>query len=216
MLLELKSVSKSFLNYCVIRDVNIVIEPYTCIAVLGRSGSGKSTILHIMSLMEKPTSGKVILSDLDCSALSESKLSSIRRGNVGFLHQYHYLLPDLSTRENIELAQHITGNYSVNIDSLLHELGIYEQSNKFPSSLSGGQSQRVAFARAIASSPKIIFADEPTGSLDRENSTIVFKMIIKGVREKRYSAVIATHDESIIDMVDVCYYVENGRIHART
>ncbi len=211
-MLELRSVSKYFSDCCVIHDVDIVVEPYTCVAILGRSGSGKSTILHLMSLMERPTSGSVIFDGLDCSALSESKLSSIRRGNIGFLHQHHYLLPDLSVKENIELAQHITSCYAVNVDSLLQELGMYEQRNKFPSFLSGGQSQRAAFARAIAHSPRIIFADEPTGSLDKENSLLVFNMIIKGVKEKRYSAVIATHDESIVNMVDACYYIENGRI----
>ncbi len=210
--LELRSVSKEFHGTLVINGVDLVVEPGTSVAILGRSGSGKSTILHIMSLIEKASSGEVIFDGINCSDLSEAELSEIRRKNIGFLHQYHHLLSDFSVKENIELAQYISKKNSVDVMKLMELLGINNQRNQFPNSLSGGQAQRAAFARAIASDPKIIFADEPTGSLDRDNAALIFSMIIDGVKRNKYSAVIATHDESMIGMVDKCYRMVGGKI----
>ena len=180
--LVLESVTRSFNQgeeeVKVLRGVDLTIQPGEIVALVGQSGAGKSTLLQIAGLLEPPSQGKVFINGQDTSALSDLQKTALRRNYLGFVYQFHYLLPEFSALENVVIPQLIAGKSEGEAQQratqLLANLGLSHRLNHRPKKLSGGEQQRVAMARAMANQPKILLADEPTGNLDYQTSEVVF------------------------------------------
>ena len=176
------------------------------VALLGPSGAGKSTLLHIAGLLERPDSGQVLINGVDCVALSDSEQTRMRRMEVGFVYQFHHLLPEFSALENVVLPQLILGSTRAEAEArakdLLKSLGLEERWDHRPTQLSGGEQQRVAIARAVANDPKVLLADEPTGNLDPPTAERVFEQLISLIRNSGVAAVIATHNLDLAARMD--------------
>ena len=168
------------------------------VALLGPSGAGKSTLLHIAGLLERPDQGQVLIDGVDCVRLSDAERTRMRRAEIGFVYQFHHLLPEFSALENVMLPQLILGRSRAEAEErskqLLESLGLGERWDHRPSQLSGGEQQRVAIARAVANGPKVLLADEPTGNLDPPTAARVFDKLLSLVRQSGVAAVIATHN----------------------
>lgn len=192
-MIELKNISHFYeQNEQVLHDISLKIESGEFLFLSGESGSGKSTLLSILSTLLKPSEGELIL---DGSKVSDIKnIDTFRQDNIGFVFQFHFLINYLNVYENIALAA--KDIYKKDIDPLLKKLGIFELSKRYPNEISGGQRQRVAVARSLINKPKIIFADEPTGSLDSKNSLIVYELL-KEASDSGTTVVVASHDLSI-------------------
>lgn len=181
----------------VLKDVSFTIDDGEFIAITGRSGSGKSTLLYLLSTLDPPSSGELEIEGANVGSMSSEVLHRFRNRNMGFIFQFHYLLPELSALENILMPamktrqHHTRKKFAVN---LLQQVGLAEKHHRLPSQLSGGEQQRVAIARALIMEPKYIFADEPTGNLDTENGTIVMD-ILKDINTRLNTTVVmVTHD----------------------
>ena len=168
------------------------------VALLGPSGAGKSTLLHIAGLLERPDGGAVVINGVDCVKLGDSERTRMRRSEIGFVYQFHHLLPEFSALENIVLPQLILGLSRTEAEEratqLLDSLGISERGDHRPAQLSGGEQQRVAIARAVANGPRLLLADEPTGNLDPPTAERVFEQLLSLVRQSGVAALIATHN----------------------
>ena len=168
------------------------------VALLGPSGAGKSTLLHIAGLLERPDGGAVVINGVDCVKLGDSERTRMRRSEIGFVYQFHHLLPEFSALENIVLPQLILGLSRAEAEErasqLLDSLGIAERGDHRPAQLSGGEQQRVAIARAVANGPRLLLADEPTGNLDPPTAERVFEQLLSLVRQSGVAALIATHN----------------------
>ncbi|MBM3544213.1 MAG: ABC transporter ATP-binding protein [Alphaproteobacteria bacterium] len=180
--------------------------PGETVALLGPSGAGKSTLLHIAGLLERPDSGAVILNGVDCVTLSDNEQTRMRRMEVGFVYQFHHLLPEFSAMENVELPQLILGvdreQAKTRAQQLLASLGLEDRWDHRPAELSGGEQQRVAIARAVANDPKVLLADEPTGNLDPHTAERVFEELLRLVRDEGVAAVVATHNLDLAARMD--------------
>ena len=180
--------------------------PGETVALLGPSGAGKSTLLHIAGLLEKPDTGSVIINGLDCVTLSDNERTRIRRMEVGFVYQFHHLLPEFSALENVMLPQLVLGRAKDDAEArskaLLDPLGLKDRWTHRPAELSGGEQQRVAIARAVANQPKVLLADEPTGNLDPSTADRVFDQMMHLVRDEGVAAVIATHTLDLAARMD--------------
>lgn len=218
--LKMLGVNKSFkqgsetLN--VLQDIDFRIMPNEIVALIGPSGSGKSTLLQIAGLLEKPDSGDIFLDGGLCSEMNDSLRTELRRDYLGFVYQYHNLLPDFSALENVMLPQLVKG---INIklakekaEWLLERMGLSERLRHRPAEMSGGEQQRVAIARAIANTPKLLLADEPTGNLDPDTSEYVFSELIKIVKETGLSALIATHNMDLAKRMDRKVQLKSGHL----
>lgn len=194
-------------DYTLFNDINLDIKPATTTAIMGVSGSGKSTILHILSTLLSPYSGKVIYNNKSLYQLSNSELLKIRRYDFGIIFQAHYLFKGFNGFENIELATILSGQ---KIDpKLLEALKIDKVINQKIGELSGGQQQRVSIARVLAKKPKIIFADEPTGNLDQATAKEVMGVIFDYVRNNKAALVLVTHDDDLAKLCDDGYQLAN-------
>jgi lipoprotein-releasing system ATP-binding protein len=182
----------------VLKGASASFFPGETVALLGPSGAGKSTLLHIAGLLERPDGGQVLINGVDCGRLSDNEQTRMRRMEVGFVYQFHHLLPEFSALENVVLPQLILGLGRKEADArakdLLSSLGLAERWDHRPAQLSGGEQQRVAIARAVANSPKVLLADEPTGNLDPPTAERVFEQLLKLVRQSGVAAVVATHN----------------------
>lgn len=197
-----------------LNGIDLEIQPGKFTAIVGQSGSGKSTLLHCMAGLDKPTSGKVLVDNLDLYTLKDDKLSKVRREDFGFIFQSFNLIPVINVYDNIVLPILLDGgkvdkNY---IDELIVKLGIESQINKFPNELSGGQQQRVAIARALANKPSIIFADEPTGNLDSKTTDEVMDLLKFCVNEYKQTLVMITHNNEIANSADHIINISDGKI----
>lgn len=197
-----------------IDGINLEIEPHKFTAIIGQSGSGKSSLLHCIAGLDKPTSGKVLMNDLDLYTLNDDKLSKIRREEFGFIFQSFNLIPVINVYENIVLPISLSGkkvdkNY---IDDLIDKLGLKSQVKKFPNELSGGQQQRVAIARALANKPSVIFADEPTGSLDSKTTKEVIDVLKFCVKEYKQTLVMITHNDEIAKSAECIITISDGKV----
>ncbi len=200
--LELADVYKAYKqgkqNLEVLSGVNLCLYQGEVAALVGQSGSGKSTLLQIAGLLDKPTSGKILINGEDISKISDDVRTSLRRDYIGFVYQYHNLLGDFSALENVMLPMLIAGkNKTEAIDRaefLLKKLKLSHRLQHRPAELSGGEQQRVAIARALANSPKLLLADEPTGNLDPNTSEEVFSALLEVIQETGLSALVATHN----------------------
>ncbi|CEN75037.1 ABC transporter ATP-binding protein [[Clostridium] sordellii] len=197
-----------------INGINLEIEPHKFTAIIGQSGSGKSTLLHCMAGLDKPTSGKVLMDDLDLYTLNDDKLSKIRCEEFGFIFQSYNLIPVINVYDNIVLPISISGKKVDKdyIDDLIIKLGIKSQVKKFPNELSGGQQQRVAIARALANKPSILFADEPTGNLDSKTTKEVIDILKFCVNEYKQTLVMITHNDDIANSADNIITISDGKI----
>jgi len=192
--------------------------PGETVALLGPSGAGKSTLLHIAGLLERPDGGQVIINGVDCGQLSDNEQTRLRSMEVGFIYQFHHLLPEFSALENVVLPQLILGlsreRAETRAKELLKSLGLEQRWDHRPAQLSGGEQQRVAIARAVANEPKLLLADEPTGNLDPHTAELVFGQLLKLVRESGVAAVMATHNLDLAARMDRTLRLVEGRLVA--
>ena len=198
----------------VLKGASASFFPGETVALLGPSGAGKSTLLHIAGLLEKPDSGAVLIDGIDCIKLSDREQTRMRRMEVGFVYQFHHLLPEFSALENAILPQLIAGQGSAEAEKrakeLLGSLGLAERWDHRPAQLSGGEQQRVAIARAVANGPKVLLADEPTGNLDPPTAERVFEELLKLVRDEGVAAVVATHNLDLAARMDRVLRLSDG------
>ena len=195
-------------------DVSFCVEQGEFVAIVGPSGSGKSTLLHLLGGVDRPTGGKVYVSDKDMYALDETALAIFRRRQIGLIYQFYNLIPVLNVEENITLPL-LLDNRSVNtqqLDSMVEALGLKKRLQHLPSQLSGGQQQRVSIGRALMASPAIVLADEPTGNLDRANSREIIDLLTRLHGELHQTLIIITHDEGIALQADRILKIEDGHI----
>ncbi|WP_096016147.1 ABC transporter ATP-binding protein [Campylobacter lanienae] len=197
-------------DYLLFNDINLDIRPATTTAIMGVSGSGKSTILHILSTLLSPTDGEVIYNDKSLYKLNSDELLKIRRYDFGIIFQAHYLFKGFNGFENIELATILSGQ-KINLN-LLKALKIDNVINQKIGELSGGQQQRVSIARVLAKNPKIIFADEPTGNLDQITAKEVMSVIFDYVKTNNAALVLVTHDKDIAKLCDIKYQLSNQHL----
>jgi lipoprotein-releasing system ATP-binding protein len=200
----------------ILRDVNLEVRSGELIALVGPSGSGKSTLLHIAGLLEQPDRGEVIIDGRSCAGLDDSARTALRRRTVGFVYQFHHLLPEFTAEENLVLPQMIAGTGKAQAleraRSLLDQVGLTDRADHRPARLSGGEQQRVAIARGLANSPAILFADEPTGNLDPHTADGVFAMLLTLVREAGLAAFIATHNFDLAQSMDRTLRLDDGHV----
>jgi lipoprotein-releasing system ATP-binding protein len=200
----------------VLKGATASFSPGEAVALLGPSGAGKSTLLHIAGLLERADSGQVLINGIDCAQLSDNEQTRMRRMEVGFVYQFHHLLPEFSALENVVLPQLILGSSRDKAEArakdLLGSLGLEERWDHRPAQLSGGEQQRVAIARAVANGPKVLLADEPTGNLDLPTAERVFEQLLKLVRQSGVAAVIATHNLDLAARMDRTLRLMDGRL----
>lgn len=194
----------------VLKGINLNIYKSEIAAIVGKSGAGKSTLLHILGTLDSPDEGKMLFEENDVYKLNDKQIANFRANDIGFIFQFHHLLPEFTALENVSIASRIAGKHDdAKAKELLAEVGLSDRMNHKPSELSGGEAQRVAIARALVNSPKIILADEPTGNLDTENADSIIELIFKLRNKFKQTFVIVTHNEEfalkcdrIIKMVD--------------
>ncbi len=221
MILRTVDIVKSYENtkkvqLNVLRSVNIEIEERKISVIVGASGAGKSTLLHILGGLDRPDSGAVYFREQNIFYLSDDKLAKFRNKNIGFVFQFHHLLPEFTAVENVAIPQMITGKSleesSIKARELLDAVGMKERFNHKPAELSGGEQQRVAVARALANNPDIILADEPTGNLDSENSEALHKILLNLRDEMGKTFIIVTHNPSLVNLADKVFEILDGKI----
>lgn len=200
----------------VLRGASLAVMPGEMVALVGPSGAGKSTLLHVAGLLEPPQSGEILIGGEPCGGLDDTRRTLLRRGKLGFIYQFHHLLPEFSARENIVLPQMIAGvskrDAGRRADELLESVGLSARAHHRPGKMSGGEQQRVAIVRALANNPAILLADEPTGNLDPETADAVFAQLLTLVREKQLAALVATHNMALAARMDRTLSLRNGQI----
>jgi lipoprotein-releasing system ATP-binding protein len=221
MILELKDISMKFKSgdsvIDVLNGINLSVKKGESIALVGPSGTGKSTLLQISALLEKPTNGEVIIHGKPTNNLSDNERTMIRRKNIGFVYQFHNLLPDFSAMENIMIPT-LINNLSRKVAKqkafdLLDKVELSHRANHNSRKLSGGEQQRVAIARALANDPDIIIADEPTGNLDPTNAEIIFNLFVGLVKDNEVSLFMATHNVQFAKRLDRTIEIFNGIVN---
>ena len=221
-ILEVVSVSKKFVtaegDITILRDVNLQINAGEKVAIIGPSGSGKSTLLSILGLLDTPSTGLVKFSGQDLSNLGEAEQAKTRNKKIGFIFQSFELISSFTARENIVAPVEIAGDAvdQVDLQELMTELGISKRSQALPATLSGGEKQRVAIGRALFHKPDIIFADEPTGSLDRITGEKVIDLLLDSVSNRGTTLVLITHDESLASKMDRVFVIQDKCLHERS
>lgn len=198
----------------ILRGASVEVRPGECIALVGPSGAGKSTLLHIAGLLELPDAGEVRIDGVIGNVLGDAERTRLRRNTIGFVYQFHHLLPELSALENVALPQLIDGrsrrDANAKATDLLSRFGLSDRLNHGPARLSGGEQQRVAIARAIANEPAVLLADEPTGNLDQATADVVFAELLAIARNRGLALLIATHNERLAGGMDRCVILQDG------
>jgi lipoprotein-releasing system ATP-binding protein len=204
----------------VLRGIDLTLNEGQIVALVGPSGAGKSTLLHIAGLLEQPTSGKVLVGGRNCAELGDGERTRFRQSTIGFVYQFHHLLPEFSARENVMIPQMIAGlskrEARERADQLLNMVGLSERASHRPARLSGGEQQRVAIVRGIANVPRVLLADEPTGNLDPQTAADVFAQLTHIVKGTGLSALIATHNLDLAAQMDRVVELRDGRLVERT
>ena len=218
--LELRGVRRVFkqaaTELVVLNGIDLVLRPGEIVALVGPSGAGKSTMLHVAGLLERPDSGAVLISGEDCARLNDERRTLLRRSVIGFVYQFHHLLPEFSALENVMLPQMIAAvprrQAREKAAGLLDQVGLAPRAGDRPARLSGGEQQRVAIARALANDPKILLGDEPTGNLDHATGESVLDTLLDLVRDTGLAALIATHNLDLARRLDRIVGLEEGRL----
>ena len=217
-LLELKQLTLNYKNYNtsveVIKGIDLKINSSEKVAVVGKSGSGKTSLIMLMAGLEQPTSGKIIFDQQLISTLNEDQLADIRKKKIGIVFQSFYLIPNYTALENVSLILEINNidNSKQKAEDLLIQFGLKDRLHHFPTQLSGGEQQRVAIARSMAVNPKLILADEPTGNLDSENSQMISNLLFEYANKNQSSFVLVTHDLKFAEKCDRIIKIEDGTI----
>lgn len=215
-MIEIKGVTKSFGSLQVLKGIDLSIEKGEIVSIVGPSGAGKTTLLQILGTLDKPDSGSVVVDGTETSTLSTNKLSEFRNTHLGFVFQFHQLLPEFTAIENIMIPAYIAGmkpkEARSRAEELLAFMGLSDRATHKPNELSGGEKQRVAVARALMNNPAVILADEPSGSLDSKNKEELHKLFFE-LRDKfGQTFVIVTHDEMLATLTDRTIHLKDGRI----
>lgn len=216
IILKANNISKSYNDLQVLKNVELDLMNNEVVSIVGASGAGKSTLLHILGTLDKPDAGSLTINGYDVVALSANKLAKFRNGQLGFVFQFHNLLPEFSAIENVCLPGFISGKPDAEVKSrgkeLLEILGIGARANHRPSELSGGEQQRVAVARALINDPNIVFADEPSGNLDSKNAEQLHKLFFDLRDQFKKTFVIVTHNEELAELSDRKVEIKDGSI----
>ncbi|WP_370572462.1 ABC transporter ATP-binding protein [Methanomethylovorans sp.] len=218
-IIEIKNLTKVYGDGVEVRaldDLSLDIKRGEFLAIIGPSGSGKSTLLHMIGILDTPTSGTILIDGQDVTSMSEDKRSKARNNMLGFIFQYHHLLPDFTALENVMMPLLIAGKSKKQArelaEKLLKEVGLEDRMDHKPPQLSGGQSQRVAVARALANDPKIVIGDEPTGNLDSKSSQMIYDLLRKLNKERNQTFILVTHDEQMAKRTDRIVRLVDGRV----
>ncbi|MBN1377991.1 MAG: lipoprotein-releasing ABC transporter ATP-binding protein LolD [Gammaproteobacteria bacterium] len=221
-ILVCQNLSKSYLDFGlgvrVLNGIDLTIRECEQLSIVGASGSGKSTLLHLLGGLEKPTTGTVLMNGKDVNRLSATEVGRLRNKTLGFVYQFHHLLPEFTALENVAMPL-LVGGLAVRdarqrAEDLLEKTGLKDRMQHKPSELSGGERQRIAIARALVGRPACILADEPTGNLDNRNAAQVFDLFLQLNQEMGLAFVVVTHDHNIANRIDKVVELRDGIIHA--
>ena len=215
-MISAKGITKNYGTLQVLKGIDLEIKKGEIVSIIGPSGAGKTTLLQILGTLDKADSGKVLINDVDISGLSDSRIAEFRNKNIGFVFQFHQLLPEFTALENVMIPGLIAGRKNDELKKrakeLLDYLNLSERISHKPSELSGGEKQRVAVARALINDPYVIFADEPAGSLDSVHKEELHRLFLDLRREFNQTFVIVTHDNSLTGMSDRIIHIKDGLI----
>lgn len=215
-MIKISNINKSFGNLEVLKGINLEIKPKEIVSIMGASGAGKTTLLQIIGTLDKADKGEILINGTDVSTLKEQELSKFRNENIGFIFQFHQLLPEFTALENIQIPALIAGTSfkeaEIEAKKILDFLKLSNRAKHKPSELSGGEKQRIAIARALINKPKVILADEPTGSLDTQNKEELHRLFFDLRNEFGQTFVIVTHDESLAKLCERTIYMKDGII----
>jgi lipoprotein-releasing system ATP-binding protein len=221
--LELRNVTRTYgageTALTVFRDQSITIKAGEVVALIGQSGSGKSSLLHMAGLLERPTSGEVFIAGQNCTAMDDAARTRVRRIGIGFVYQFHHLLPEFTALENVVIPQLIAGASesaaATRAKDLLDRLGLSKRAHHRPAEMSGGEQQRVAIARALANRPLLLLADEPTGNLDPGTADMVHQEFMRLIQEEGLGALIATHNIELGKRMTRMVHLSGGQLRAK-
>jgi lipoprotein-releasing system ATP-binding protein len=215
-MIAIKNLKKSFGDLRVLKGISLTVKPAEIISIVGPSGAGKTTLLQIMGTLSRPDSGSVVIDGTEVNKLNDNELSAFRNSRIGFVFQFHHLLPEFTAFENICIPGYIAGRerneVEVRAAELIDMLGLGARKNHKPAELSGGEGQRVAIARALINNPAVILADEPSGNLDSQNRDEIHRLFISLRDSFGQTIVIVTHDESLAAMADRKVVMKDGLI----
>lgn len=204
----------------VLDNLDFEMEKGKIVSITGISGSGKSTLLHILGTLDKPNKGKIYFNGNDIGKLSDRELARFRNRNIGFVFQFHHLLPELTSIENVAMPMLISGKSYIEslsaADSLLSKLDLSDRKDHYPNQLSGGEQQRIAVARALINNPELILADEPTGNLDKYHSEELIELLWELNKMFSISLLLVTHNEGLAERAEVLYKLADGKLKLRT
>ena len=215
-MISCKNITKSYQNVSVLGGVSLDVKEGSLSSIVGSSGAGKSTLLHILGTLDQPDSGSIILNGIEITKLNSRDLAKLRNQQIGFIFQFHHLLPEFTAIENVTIPGFIAKRPDKEVvdkaTELLQFLGMGHRMDHKPSQLSGGEQQRVAIARALINSPKILLADEPTGNLDQKNVNEVLELLLKLRQEFNLTMILVTHDLLLSEKTDYRYVMKDGLI----